>query len=1009
MNLGNFVSLGSGFFRWVLQTSWQAAVLAGLILAGQWLLRKRLSPAWRYGLWLLLVVRLLMPSSPPSAFSIFNLAHRGAKPLVATNSTTVLTESVAREPGKEASRGEALLSTPPGNPVVVPAPVVDKPGATVDWFAVALCVYLAGACFFATRLVWSNGRFRSRIGGYHAIAADEVTQLFNDCRAALQISQPVHLIESEEVASPAVYGFWRKWLLLPDGVFERFSAAELRCIFLHELAHIKRRDLGVNWLVSILQVLHWFNPVLWVAWARMRADRELATDALALAHIRASDHVPYGETILKVLEGLSTDRAWPGLVGIAESKAQLKERLAAIGRASKYWKLPALGLAATLALIGLTGAQNARPQSQPSGTGKTLASKIAGMAPSSPTLTVSHPLKAYFLQGRGELSMTDSGQLGYEKFASVLRENEIEVNNLWLRSLGVPTDCNLLIIAAPSEAFDSAELQQIDKYLHEGGRLLALFSYAPQAPPTGLETVLRTWGVEVNDDVVQDFKYATTSIGYDIKVYQFAKHPVMDALAQSQLHLYLPHPILKMPARQSANAPQVDELFATSPGGTLLNSRNGPTNRYSLACAVEQKPVAGVKTPRGNTRIIVVGDATFLGNLMIDSGGNRDFLEAAINWLVDRGPQAAGGGSPFDGMVRIQVQGTDKLETAASSKNSTKAGISGRVVDARGHPVNNVQMAIYRLTPRAWWDGRPQRASSGLELTRLPTPRIFNPDYGHPMADLPLAKESWSFCTTDVQGQFYLNDFDRALGLVAVSEKGIGWTATNAFSTNMTVTLKPWGRIEGTLWHYNEVVANEPVQFFFAYQDGIPSWGPGFGLDTKTDDHGSFAFDFVPPGYYGFDSAGMGEHVIVKSGQTAVVKLGGSGRPVVGKFRILDPDGKIESAGECSYFFITSMAKFGAKTGDELKALHQQPIWDNTFTNFHIRHVQCAKDGSFHIDQVGPGKYELSAGITAKAATNMWYAGVREVEIPASDPKMREPLDLGLLEISLRLQSLPNQ
>ena len=62
-------------FRWILQTTWQTTILVGLILLAQWLLRRRLAPAWRYGLWLLLIARLLMPVVPPSGFSIFNLAR----------------------------------------------------------------------------------------------------------------------------------------------------------------------------------------------------------------------------------------------------------------------------------------------------------------------------------------------------------------------------------------------------------------------------------------------------------------------------------------------------------------------------------------------------------------------------------------------------------------------------------------------------------------------------------------------------------------------------------------------------------------------------------------------------------------------------------------------------------------------------------------------------------------------------------------------------------------------
>ena len=60
------------------------------------------------------------------------------------------------------------------------------------------------------------------------------------------------------------------------------------------------------------------------------------------------------------------------------------------------------------------------------------------------------------------------------------------------------------------------------------------------------------------------------------------------------------------------------------------------------AAIIEQKPVAGTVSPRGNTRIIVVGDSIFLGNTLIESGGNRDFLTAAVNWLCDRPMLVAG-------------------------------------------------------------------------------------------------------------------------------------------------------------------------------------------------------------------------------------------------------------------------------------------------------------------------------------------------------------------------------
>src|ERR1017187_10378359 len=123
-----------------------------------------------------------------------------------------------------------------------------------------------------------------------------------------------------------------------------------------------------------------------------------------------------------------------------------------------------------------------------------------------------HPFKAYFLQGHYEPSLADSGQAGYLKFASVLRENYIDVQPLEL--LGdndVPEDCNLLIIAGPTGPLSGLELQKINKYLTQGGRLLMLFNYASIKRPTGLEPILQGWGVNVGMDIVQDMKNTTSS------------------------------------------------------------------------------------------------------------------------------------------------------------------------------------------------------------------------------------------------------------------------------------------------------------------------------------------------------------------------------------------------------------------------------------------------------------------------------------------------------------------
>src|ERR1043166_1126977 len=339
-------------FDWVIRTSWQASILAILILAVQVIFRKQISPGWRYGLWFLLLARLLMPVPPPSPLSIFNVAGLPEK----------LTLEVSNPPEETSPPAEVALPESKMAPVRVPSfmesinePV--KPAKPMSQLDIFIAFWLSGMCVFGLRFLVENVHFRRRLRPFRPIADPQVLEALQECAAALGLRNCPTIIETEEVESPAVCGLWRKRLLVPDGIFESFSPAELRHIFLHELAHIKRRDLEISWLVEMLRVFYWFNPLLWLAFARMRQDRELATDALALAPARQVAPHAYGETILKLIERLNRPSLLPHLVGIVESKASIKQRLGAIVQNRAYpWRWAAGALALGIAIVGLTDA-----------------------------------------------------------------------------------------------------------------------------------------------------------------------------------------------------------------------------------------------------------------------------------------------------------------------------------------------------------------------------------------------------------------------------------------------------------------------------------------------------------------------------------------------------------------------------------------------------------------------------------------------------------------------------
>ncbi len=251
-------------------------------------------------------------------------------------------------------------------------------------------------------------------------------------------------------------------------------------------------------------------------------------------------------------------------------------------------------------------------------------------------ITNPKPLKAYFLQGHGEPSLNDSADLGYSTFASLLRENYVDVQPLSLLGTNsVPADCNLLIVAGPAVAIPNAELKKIGEYLDQSGRLLALFNAQSASQETGLEEILAKWGVKVWPDVVVDPDHMAN--GRDIVISAFAEHPVVSPIIGSGLYMTVPRPVSMIStADQGADAPKVAAIAFTGEKAYLYGDAARQLRRFPVMVAVEQGAVKGVVTERGTTRMIIAGDSFFLNNNEIKLLSNRDFVSSAINWLLDR-------------------------------------------------------------------------------------------------------------------------------------------------------------------------------------------------------------------------------------------------------------------------------------------------------------------------------------------------------------------------------------
>lgn len=280
--------------------------------------------------------------------------------------------------------------------------------------------------------------------------------------------------------------------------------------------------------------------------------------------------------------------------------------------------------------------------------------------------------RACFVQGHGEHDPGEVVPDGYSQMALLLRQNNIEVGKILLSGTnGIPSECNLLIVAGPQVAYQEEELNKIQTYLENGGRMLVLLRPFKQS---GLASLLSNWNVKIGgaDCIVGD-RWNSYNKGFAIGITNLAAHPVTQPLIGSQIVMNMPRWVAPLPTKESeADAPDVQTLALTSKGGwegryvfserRIVSVPNGLSGQISLGVAVEKGAVPGVSANHGATRLIVAGESGFLNNASIGNLANRDFANLAVNWLLDRNTLVNIGPQP---VKRYRLNMTDSRKRQA--------------------------------------------------------------------------------------------------------------------------------------------------------------------------------------------------------------------------------------------------------------------------------------------------------------------------------------------------------
>ena len=278
-----------------------SVIIIILIMLGS-LLNKRYVAKWKYGLWIALALRLLIPVNytvPDSDFKITVPDEVGSL------TVSDIFETEDEVAGVQPADSEIVEAQAVEPQTVMPFPAepdIQKrarssfslmQALSYLWAAGTICllIWQLTGFFYCKRRILKRGK-----------AVENLTlleQMF-ELREELGIRKHVELLIYENASSPMIIGFLRPVLVLPE---DEYTSNESYYILKHELIHLRRHDVLIKFLLMLSRDIHWFNPVVYLMQREAVVDMELACDEAVVRGASFDQREAYTETLMSVLHG----------------------------------------------------------------------------------------------------------------------------------------------------------------------------------------------------------------------------------------------------------------------------------------------------------------------------------------------------------------------------------------------------------------------------------------------------------------------------------------------------------------------------------------------------------------------------------------------------------------------------------------------------------------------------------------------------------------------------------
>ena len=321
-----------------LSMSFSGGLLILALLLGKRFLKDKISRQWQYYIWLIVLLRLLLPFGPE--VSLMGKAYQAVDQVISQATPLPLQQHPSQNaPGDNfiptvGTEQHNELVNSPADDITTVHPFQNIGIMLINYIWLVWLVVALG--FLIRKITIYQGFMRYINAGLTPISDIERLDELSIVAEQLGTKKPIELCVNPLVSSPLLIGFFHPCIVLPSA---DISEKDFRCIVLHELTHYKRCDMFYKWLVQITVCLHWFNPLVHLMSQEIIKACEFSCDEAVLAKMGYDNAQDYGKTLLDAMAAVGKYKESLGAVTLSENKQLLKERLGAIMNLKKRSKV----------------------------------------------------------------------------------------------------------------------------------------------------------------------------------------------------------------------------------------------------------------------------------------------------------------------------------------------------------------------------------------------------------------------------------------------------------------------------------------------------------------------------------------------------------------------------------------------------------------------------------------------------------------------------------------------